>query len=451
MTEKGEQEAKPRRERGEGGASFDKERNRWRASLVVSKPGEKIRRVYGSGKSEKGALAELRRLKSEHDSGTRIVKQMTLSAWLDTWLVESALKPSTRRAYRSMKKNYDDPSIGKTRLDVLGPDHPRAMHKFMTKKDVSDTTVGHAHRLCKAAMNQALGEQRVTANYFALVKPPPNAPTKGKAFNDHEEDVFREFIADRWDEARWLAAITLGMRQGECLGMTWPFVDLDARKIDIAWELQKVGYLCQCKTPCKSHTVRTKCPTKRLDITDTIDHTVLFGGYVLMPPKTKGSRRVVPIPNFMIGPMRRRYVEYLTQRQEPGYTDYGLVFARPNGLPLDSVRDNLLWHTLLAEAGLPDSTLHSARNSAASSMLRHGIDPTIQTLILGHSAYAVTQGYQSAELDQLDVALTKAHVRKSTKPKKGKKKKKKIEQKKPLELESGFEEVDDMGFDEHGE
>lgn len=39
--------------------------------------------------------------------------------------------------------------------------------------------------------------------------------------------------------ARWVIALTLGLRQGEALGLRWPLVDLTARKLRVRHGLQR--------------------------------------------------------------------------------------------------------------------------------------------------------------------------------------------------------------------
>lgn len=38
--------------------------------------------------------------------------------------------------------------------------------------------------------------------------------------------------------SRWAMAFLHGMRQGECLGLTWDCVDLEAGLVTVEWELQ---------------------------------------------------------------------------------------------------------------------------------------------------------------------------------------------------------------------
>ena len=165
-------------------------------------------------------------------------------------------------------------------------------------------------------------------------------------------------------------------------------------------------YLCRCAKPCK--TPGRNCPTKTLDIDGTIEHRILVEAFCLISPKTIGSKRVIPIPEPMLGPLKRRRAEYLEERQEPGYQDFGLVWSKGHGDPIDHGKDNRAWHRILEVAEIDSMPLHSARHTAASALLRAGVDPSISTAIMGHSSYITTSRYQTVDSKMLARALTKA-------------------------------------------
>ena len=46
--------------------------------------------------------------------------------------------------------------------------------------------------------------------------------------------------------SRWVAALMQGVRQGECLGLTWEHIDLERGLLDISWQLQPLPYAHGC-------------------------------------------------------------------------------------------------------------------------------------------------------------------------------------------------------------
>ena len=45
---------------------------------------------------------------------------------------------------------------------------------------------------------------------------------------------------------RWSLALVLGMRQGECLGLTWDMVDLERGVVTVAWQQQQLRWEHGC-------------------------------------------------------------------------------------------------------------------------------------------------------------------------------------------------------------
>ena len=395
------------RKRGDGSVYWVQSRQRFRASVVTSRPGAKTERKTVSGRTAFEVEEKVERLKSDLVKGHRTDKAMTLTRWIEQWIETGSHKPSTRRGYRSLLTQHVTPAIGGKKLEDLDADDVLALHKFMAKK-VSTTTIGHAHRLCSAALSEASRQQRRVTNFFAIIKPPRNAANTMRAFDEKEMERFLEKVQGVPDEGRWLAAVFLGMRQGEVLGMTWPCVDFKSAipTITIEWQLSRVPYLCHCVKPCKKP--GRNCPTKTLDIDATTAHRVLVGAFCLISPKTVGSKRVIPIPEPMLEPLKRRRAVYLEERKDPNYQDFGLVWSRGNGLPIDHGQDNKSWHRLLVLAKIDSMPLHSARHTAASAFLRAGVDPSIVMAIMGHSSYVTTAGYQTVDTKMLADALAKA-------------------------------------------
>ncbi len=73
---------------------------------------------------------------------------------------------------------------------------------------------------------------------------------------------------------------------------------------------------------------------------------------------------------------------------------HGLVWARPDGRPIDPKDDRAAWYAALEAAGLPKVTLHVARNTTATLLLEEGVDARVVQEILGHSDIAMSRAYQ---------------------------------------------------------
>lgn len=129
-------------------------------------------------------------------------------------------------------------------------------------------TVHHIRAVLRNALNQAARWGLATRNAASLARPPrvphrdvrPLTPVEARAF-------LAALECDRLGPL-YTAAIVLGLRQGELLGLTWEDVDLAEKRLDVRTTLQRVD-----------------------------------GRYVLVEPKTSPSRRTLPLPAIAVAPL----------------------------------------------------------------------------------------------------------------------------------------------------
>jgi integrase len=148
-----------------------------------------------------------------------------------------------------------------------------------------------------------------------------------------------------------------GLRRGEALALTWENLDLSAGLVHVR---RTVGH---------------------------VDGKLIFS-----TPKTKRSRRSVPITAPVIALLRARKKEQAAERLRAGsqWEDNGLVFTTELGATVDP-RGVLRSIKLAAEAsGVPGVRLHTLRHSAAVGWLEAGVHIRAVADLLGHSSIAVT-------------------------------------------------------------
>lgn len=395
-----------RREHGSG-SIYQRADGRWAGQLNMAPEGAKRARRTVYGKTRAEVVRKIGEASEAKKRGDRSTSSMTFGQWLDRWLERADHKPSTRRGYRSIIDAHLKPNLGNVRLDRLNTTHVDALHDAMrADPDTSSTTIRNAHRCASASLSVAVAQGRVHDNAFKKVPAPAKTGRKPEALTVGAAGAV-EAIASRSDAelTSLYAAMYLGMRPGERRGLRWDWVDLDRKLLcDLEWQMQEVRYLHGCTGDC-GRKRGGNCPQRRLDITETVPHLVLERNFVLIPPKTTGSQRIVPIPNFMLGPMRRLWVQYLQDRQRPDYVDHGLVWHDGNGHPISEDGDRASWHALLAEAGVSPTVLYAARHTAATLLLNKETDIKVISQILGHSEVATTRGYQQVSLELSRTAL----------------------------------------------
>ncbi len=361
-----------RRPKGEG-SIYQRADGRWVGTLDVSRPGEPRRRKSVYGATRKEAQRELGKAHREWlAQGQVVTASMTVEAWLTYWLTEIAparVRETTLPSYGSKVRIHLIPHLGKLRLDRLKPSHLRAMYRAMTEAGLSTATRQQTHAILRRALTVAVREGVVMRNVAALIDSPGTETAEAKPFDRVEMAAVMAAAAGPW-ESRWHAAFTLGMRQGEVLGLGWDWVDLDDGVIRIERALARVA-----------------------------------GKHKMVPPKSKKSRRPVALPGFYVDMLRLRRADYETERQQPEYVDHGLVWGRPDGLPRDSRADWGDWAQLLEVAGVRHIRLHDARHCAATALELLGVPLIVRMAILGHSQVPVAMNYSHADIEAQKAAM----------------------------------------------
>lgn len=398
-----------RRQRGEG-SIYQRGDGQWVGTLTLGYRSNGARRrktIYGRTQRDVvRKLAEVKRELAKH--GDLPTAGMTLQAWMDRWLDEIAPAtgtPGKMRGYREKSRNYIEPALGRVRLDKLQPQHVRDLHRHVIDElGLSPTTAYNAHRVLSVALNDAMREGVATRNVASIIRAPQPEKDKGEAFSVAEARALGHQIEGIRLESRWLAALLLGARKGECLGLRWEYVDLDAAVLDVSWQLQHIPFKHGCGAkpkgkawPC-GHRFAGHCADRALDMRRGFEHLVLKGNLCLIRPKTELSQRLLPIPTLLLQSLRRRRLDYLDERKAPGYIDHDLVWARLDGRPIDAWDDGDEWKAILAAAGVRDLPLHGARHTSATLLQAHGVPESTRMMILGHSSATMARRYAHRDL-----------------------------------------------------
>lgn len=140
--------------------------------------------------------------------------------------------------------------------------------------------------------------------------------------------------------ARWLIALTLGLRQGEVLGLEWRCVDTDRRLLTVERALQKQP----------------------------------DGNLELVPTKTQRSNRVLPMTATVADALQRRREAQQTEREVAGpmWQENDLVFTTAVGTPIHPRNDYRAFRQLIDRAGVRRVRLHDLRHTATSMLLAEG-------------------------------------------------------------------------------
>ena len=357
-----------RRIRGEG--SFAQRANGlWVGTVDLGWRGGRRVRKSVSAKTKKEAQRKFVDLKRDAAKGViKAGSAMTVEAWLNHWLdtiASERIRARTLQGYRSYANVWLIPYLGAHPLSKLTEDHVRSLYRAMKDNGKSDATRRQAHAILRRALVVAQREGRVNRNVAANVDSPPVGVNHRKPLTlEQARKVLNSLDGDPL-AARWIAALLLGMRQGECLGLRWQDVDLEAVVIHVRHEILRITGL----------------------------------GLVLCPPKSKTSVRELPI----LGPMA--YALKHTEHRGD-YVFYG--HAKEPRL------DYQAWKHLLVRAGVCEPgtklgdmpELASARTTTSTLLRDVGVADTVNRDVLGHSTVTVNQNsYQRTDAVTIRAAL----------------------------------------------
>jgi integrase len=166
-----------------------------------------------------------------------------------------------------------------------------------------------------------------------------------------------------------LLAVYTGARQGEICGLCWSDIDLNSGKISIYHSLQRQE-----------------------------------GELVLKEPKSKGSRRSIPIPIEVITELKRIKVQQAERKlaMGMGYDQCGFVCAWEDGRPFDPDWVSKQWRRLVqtdikktdeqkVDRNIPEGIrFHDLRHTHATLLLSQGVSIKVVQERLGHESITTT-------------------------------------------------------------
>lgn len=373
------------REKGTGSVFQRKRDGRWVAQVEAGFTAAGARRyITRSAPTEAQAKTALRQMRNKiAKDGVPVAGATTsIKRWADVWLpmYQQRVRPSRFTDVRGVVNRYIVPTIGSRKIDKVNPADVRAVQKACRDAGYGEATALRAHDALMVMLKAAeLEGYEVRANAY-LVERPKLPESDRDAIPLDDALALLKVSAARPDAARWVAALLQGMRQGECLGLTWGCVDLDGGTLDVSWQLQRLPYEDRA---AEAFRVPRNYVCRRL-----------AGAAHLVRPKSVTGRRIIPLVPWM--------TDALTRWQEIAPPNpHGLVWAE-DGRPTRKATDRAAWFGLQDAAQVAHVedeagrryTLHEARHTTATLLLEAGVDPETIKAILGHSSIVTSRGYQ---------------------------------------------------------
>jgi len=356
-----------RRASGEG-SIYRRRNGTW--SAIATLPDGRRKHIYGKTRDQvRRKLAEI--LHALQNGSFTDARGKTLGDFLDQWLAD-VVKPRVRAwtftGYEVHVRRHIKPVLGRVPLEKLSPQHVQHLLNRKLEEGLKPKSVRYLRGTLRTALNEAVRWGLVSRNAAALVDGPRVERFDIQPFTPAEARVFLDSIAGERLEALYSVALTMGLRQGEALGLRWQDVDVELGYLRISKQLQRV-----------------------------------HGAPQLVEPKTARSRRTLAMPPMITKSLEQHRVRQRQERSNAGnrWAETDLVFASTEGKPLDGTAISKGFHRLLERAGLQQRRFHDLRHSCATLLLVQGVSPRVVMDLLGHSQIGLTMNTYSHVIPDL--------------------------------------------------
>jgi len=354
------------------GSIYKRPDGRWTSVINLGYQGGKLKRQYFYGKTREEVAGKLTEALQKHRQGLPVAfEKQNLGQFLERWL-EDSVKPSVRpNTYSSYEQNvrlYLKPHLGSIQLSRLTPQHIQSFMNAQLKEGRSSRLINYQRTVLRCALNEAVKWNLVARNAAALVDPQRYIKGEIVPLNAEDANKFLEAIKGDPLETVFHVALSLGLREGEILGLRWQDVDLDKRIVHVRCSLQRID--------------------KKLR---------------LVEPKTEKSKRTLPIPDSLLSSLRAHRTKQLEDKLAAGaeWQENGLAFTTSRGTPLSARNVIRSYHRLLAKGKLKRRRFHDLRHSCATFLLAKNIPARTVMDILGHSNISLTMNTYSHVMPEM--------------------------------------------------
>lgn len=322
------------------------------------------KRVSVYGKTSAECRAKLKAVLERIDEGApaRDAKD-TVGAWMKRWrttsLEASDRAHTTRQLYAHISINHlEQGPIADMRLDKLRPTDVEALVVTLRKR-YADSTVRSIYTVLRAGLDGAVRDGLLASNPATKVQRPRVEQDESRVLTPSEvSELLAKARTSRYYACVLIMAHT-GLRRGEAAALRWVDIDFAKRELRVAHTLARVD-----------------------------------GTLTLTTPKTRKSRRRVPMTAELIDALREQRQRQREERLRAGAVWAGrddMVFTNELGDYVSPTNLLPVVQEAAKAAGLGDDvTPHTLRHSAATAWLEAGIHIRAVADLLGHTSITTT-------------------------------------------------------------
>ena len=223
-------------------------------------------------------LSELKRklnaaIYDDKNGNSVIDNSITLSQWFESWMEihkYNIIRNNTKMYYAQVFKKHIEPTLGKRKIKDITQLNIKSLLKDLDQKGYQYETKNKVKIMLLDMFDKAMIDNYVLKNPCKGIKLVRDEKKDMRVLTREEQTEFFECCKGTFYDNLFIVAISTGLRQGELCALTWDDIDLEKKEISV---------------------------------TKTLLYQKLEGDskkeFHINPPKTKTSKRKVPINKFI--------------------------------------------------------------------------------------------------------------------------------------------------------
>lgn len=283
--------------------------------------------------------------------------RVTFREYAEAWRIAQPHRPSTAEQVESRLRLHAYPTIGDRPIASIRPTQLQALVKDRAQA-MAPSTLENLVTWVATIFKAAVRDRIITTSPAEGLKlPAVGDPDPVVPFDLDAVDALAEALPARL-QAMVALGVGAGLRSGEVLGLTLDRVNFLKKELRVDRQL-----LTPTGGPCE-----------------------------LGPPKTKASRRTIPLPDVVIQALAAHVKAFppveleLFDRVEREVVTRKFLFTNARGEAIRRARWGETWAAAVAKAGQAKGTrFHRLRHTYASLLIRAGCSVKVVQARLGHA------------------------------------------------------------------
>lgn len=298
--------------------------------------------------------------------------------WRDSYCIQKGLAKGTIAGYEDLLNGRILPQLGKKKLRDIDAIQLNRFFAGLRKEKLSGTYQRKYYNLLHLIFKSAVRDDLIAVNPAEKIEPPKKDTKEHSVYTAEQVKQLVRALED--ENSQWRAYVLLAldsqMRKGECVGLNWSDIDMEAQTI----------------------TISRSCAYTSKD------------GQYLKEPKTSSGRRTIHVQPETLEVLKVWKEDQARQSARMGvhWHDEHAVFTQEDGKRMFVHSPTKWFPRFLKKHNLPRMNLHGLRHTGASLLIGNSMDIASVSHRLGHSRISTTLDIYSHAYEEKDVGLTDA-------------------------------------------